>query len=109
MGNLNNHLKEMWWIKIVRAWEEILETVLADSSLDEIQSFYERLIQIPTYTHEEKTARVNQRLGITRVVLEGDSMYGNRIEYLTPTEPVELLDLKEGFCEKGSKTWKITI
>jgi hypothetical protein len=109
MGNLNNHIKEMWWQKIETAWNEILETLLADSSLDEIQAFYERLIQIPVYTHEEKTARVNQRLGITRIVLEGDSMYGNRIEYLTPSEPVELLKLKEEFFEKGSRSWKITI
>jgi hypothetical protein len=109
MGNLNNHIKEMWWQKIEAAWNEILETVLADSSLEEIQDFYERLIQIPVYTQEEKTARVNQRLGITRVVLEGDSMRGNRIEYLTPTEPVELLKLEKGFCEKGSLSWKITI
>lgn len=109
MGNYQNHIKETWWRKIETAWNEILETLLADSSLDEIQEFYERLIQIPVYTQEEKTARVNQRLGITRIVLEGDSMNGNRIEYLTPTEPVELLKLEEEFCEKGSESWKITI
>lgn len=109
MGNLNNHIKEMWWIKIVRAWDEILETVIADSSLEEIQSFYERLIEIPVYTQEEKTTRKNQRLGITRVLIDGDSMRGEGILYLTPTEPVELLKVEKGFCEKGSHSWKITI
>jgi hypothetical protein len=109
MGNPENTLKEMWWRKIETSWNEILETVIADSSLIEIQEFYERLSQIPVYTKEEKIARVYQRLGISRIVLEGDCMRDNRIEYPIPNEPVEPLKLETGFCEKGSHLWKITI
>ena len=109
MGNLNTFLKLNYWQKFETAWAEIFETVVADSSLEEIEKFYQRLSKVPTYTERERFTRTNQRLNIERITLNGDIRTGQGFVIPTPQETVKLLDLDPKFCKKGVKSWIITI
>lgn len=109
MGNLRTSMKLLYWQKIESAWAEILETVLAESSLEEIEKFYQRLLEIPKYTERERFIRTNQRLEIDRITLQGDIRSGEGFVIHTPQEFVKPLELDPKFCKKGVKSWIIKI
>ena len=108
MGNLRNSMKEMWLAEIQKSWEDLFLVIIADSSLVEIEEFHKRLSALPKYTREEASALRFQKLEIEEIRLPmGQNLPDHLVEI--QKEPVELLQLPEGFIEKGSKLWKITI
>lgn len=109
MGNLRTSMKLLYWSKIESSWAEIFETIIGDSSIEEIEKFHERILQIPKYTERERFTRTNQRLEIDRITLQGDIRSGQGIVLPTPLEKVKPLELDPKFCKKGAKSWIITI
>jgi hypothetical protein len=108
MGNLGNAMKEMWLVKIEMAWEELFYVIIADSSLEEIEEFHQRLSTLPKYTREERSTLRYQKLGIAEIKFSMGAYSPDEIMEI-PKEPVTLLELPQGLIEKGSKSWKIKI
>lgn len=108
MGNLGDSMREMWLAKIQIAWNDLFLVIIADSSLEEIEEFYKRLSALPKYTQNERSTLHSQKLGITEIKFSMGSYLPEEIIEV-PKEPVTLLELPQGFIQKGSNSWKIKI
>ena len=93
-----------------RNWEKLLETILEDSTPEEIQKFASRLEKFPQYTDKEERARQFIRSGANQIRVLDNSTSCRGFYWIDHSEdPVTTIQLPLGLCKKGSKAWIIKI